>query len=211
MNQLIPELACAVTEHSGFSFIHHPLIVTIFQGSDFEINQCNASFRRKSELIEKKRRDQDWDGYLTLHERPYRLNAFLVIEDEMSDEEYWKALAWIWVDSEAPSRHKSNRSLWKKLFSDTRSCREVLHNEAEKAFLESLSDDEPVTVYRGGNKKGLSWTTSLEVAEFFASRFDQEEVWSGQIKKKHILAYFEGRGESEVVLDFKNLESVLQI
>lgn len=67
-----------------------------------------------------------------------------------------------------------------------------------------------LVVYRGVGldrvKNGLSWTTSLQKAEWFAHRFDvygkQGYVQKLVVRdKKNILAYFSTRSEEEVVID----------
>lgn len=103
--------------------------------------------------------------------------------------------------------------------------RNTLMNEAERAALEELPDT--ITVYRGirktllANRKrfidGFSWSTSYEVAYWFAKRFAhcQEEmgrVFSAEIKKKHILAYFGvDNFEKEVVLNPQYLTNITEI
>ena len=67
-------------------------------------------------------------------------------------------------------------------------------------------EDEVLTIYRGeGEKstpinKALSWTTCINVALFFANRFDSNgKVYRAKIRKENILAYITHRGEEEVV------------
>lgn len=64
--------------------------------------------------------------------------------------------------------------------------------------------DKPITVYRGEIDKsvhmGLSWTTSLEVAEKFASRFGKQgSVLKTVLEPKEILAAYADDGEHEVL------------
>ena len=82
----------------------------------------------------------------------------------------------------------------------------ALMDEAEQAQLAEL--DDTVTVYRGvttinsDNLLALSWTLDYETADWFARRFDEDgTVYKAQIDKEHIFALFNGRDESEVVLD----------
>ena len=57
----------------------------------------------------------------------------------------------------------------------------------------------------------LSWTLDRETAEWFAHRFGEEgTVYEAQIPKKYILAFFNGRNESEVVVDPKHLEQIME-
>lgn len=65
--------------------------------------------------------------------------------------------------------------------------------------------------YNAKNIKALSWTLDRETAEWFAHRFGEEgTVYEAQIPKKYILAFFNGRNESEVVVDPKHLEQIME-
>lgn len=64
--------------------------------------------------------------------------------------------------------------------------------------------DKPITVYRGEIDKsvhfGLSWTTSLNVAQGFAERFGKEgTIYSTVLKPEEILAAYADDGEQEVL------------
>ncbi len=64
--------------------------------------------------------------------------------------------------------------------------------------------DKPITVYRGEIDKsvhmGLSWTSSLEVAEKFAGRFGKwGSVFQTVLEPGEILAVYEDDGEHEVL------------
>ena len=68
-----------------------------------------------------------------------------------------------------------------------------------------------VTSYNAKNIKALSWTLDRDTAEWFAHRFGEEgTVYEAQISKEHILAFFNGRNESEVVVDPKYLEQIME-
>ena len=86
-------------------------------------------------------------------------------------------------------------------------------DEDELEFFDSLPDT--VTIYRGvtsyNNKKlkVLSWTVDPEVAKWFADRYQQHgQVYAATISKKHILAYFGGRHEAEVIVDPSKLKDI---
>ena len=79
----------------------------------------------------------------------------------------------------------------------------------------NLKSPEVVEVYRGitdYNKKyvkALSWTLSKKTAEWFADRFSSKGIiYKALIPKEHILAYFNGRNEKEIVLDPKYLQDI---
>ncbi len=92
---------------------------------------------------------------------------------------------------------------------DAASPEDVMGKDDYSVFLE-LPD--VVQIFRGtagqtpkGVRYGMSWTRNREVAEKFASwhQTDQikpAQVWSGSVKRSDILAYFDARGEDEIVV-----------
>ena len=63
--------------------------------------------------------------------------------------------------------------------------------------------------YNNKKLKVLSWTTDPEVAKWFANRYQQHgQVYTATISKKHILAYFGGRNEAEVIVDPSKLKEI---
>ena len=65
-----------------------------------------------------------------------------------------------------------------------------------------------ILVYRGassGRERGMSWTTSLPRARWFARRFVLSEgpslVLEAKVPAHHVLARFAGRGEEEIVIN----------
>ena len=92
---------------------------------------------------------------------------------------------------------------------------EFLMDEEERAAHQALEDT--VTVYRGvtpynaKNIRALSWTLDRKTADWFAHRFGEEgTVYEAQIRKEHILALFTGRNESEVIVDPRHLEQIME-
>ena len=81
--------------------------------------------------------------------------------------------------------------------------------------INNLSDDDMVTIYRGvrvNSYKGLSWTIDKTKAEWFAKRFgingEKGYVFTGQIKKKDIIAFFDCRNEEEIVCDYRKIKDI---
>ena len=132
--------------------------------------------------------------------RPLRLHYFMEISRQMTDAEYWRLLAQIWIDTEGPSY---NRSVWLHLFACRRSEKHHLMNTEEHSAFAALP--ELVRIYRGAppkRKQGMSWTTSLDQARWFARRFcNGGVVFTTTVPKTKVLAQFLGREESEVVID----------
>lgn len=186
--------------------VHHPLVIEYAPRPAM----VNYRYEAKRKALHEAMTAGDWHQAVWLHERPYRLDAFMQIEDDLDDEEYWSILADIWLDSE---NIWQNLDQWRELFESTRSGSPM--TEEEEAALAAMPD--PVPVYRGGvedaNEYGLSWTTDRERAEWFAVRMTADDevgvVLDGLVAKKDVAAYFTGRGEDEIVVFDADLVDVV--
>lgn len=173
-------------------------------GSDDDMQEA---FRRYKGFIEEK---DSIDSILLLMAAPYRLPFFKHIQKTLSPDEMGRMLADIWVGSENPNNSMVPLSTLIKWFKQA--SRESLMDAEELAYYDSLPDE--FTVYRGigskSNKKGISYTLSLEKAEWFAKRFQQKKgyVLTGTAKKQDVLAYFNSRKEQEVLIEPKNISGL---
>ncbi len=143
---------------------------------------------------------------------PYYLTFLKYAENHLSKKDFSEMLSNAWILSEMPNRDK-NVSKGQLVEMFKRADPSVLMEPAELACFQGL--DATVTVYRGvtpyneKNLKSLSWTVNLETAQWFAHRFgEQGKVYQATIAKEHILAYFNGRNESEVIVEPKYLQGI---
>lgn len=151
--------------------------------------------------------------YFLLNE-PYRLTFLKFAQEYLSQEDFSVMLADAWISTENPNMYPDlTRNELVAMFKAADSAE--LMSKDEQDMLNRL--DEEVTVYRGVtpyNEKSiraLSWTLDYEKAKWFAQRFGESgTVYEAQIKKEHILAYFDGRGESEVIVEPKYLTGIAQ-
>ncbi len=143
---------------------------------------------------------------------PYYLTFLKYAEKHLSQKDFSEMLSNAWILSEMPNRDR-NVSKGQLVAMFKRADPVVLMEPEELACFQGL--DSTVTVYRGvtsyneKNRKSLSWTVNPETAQWFAHRFgEQGKVYQAQITKEHILAYFNGRNESEVIVDPKYLQNI---
>jgi hypothetical protein len=200
--ELDPELAdcLEVSERFG-ECIKHPLVYSMVHFPQMNAF-VNAQLKAKREAIVRARDSNDWHSFIFLHERPYRVHAFVAIMDRMSDTQYWYNLAGIWIDSE---NIRQNPQAWQHLLRSKRPGRMAIMNDDEVEALEAMPDR--IAVYQGHTQAkhdGWSWTTDKAKAEWFAHRFSMFEdsppvLTEGVVLKRSVIAYFAGRGESEIV------------
>jgi hypothetical protein len=198
---LDPELAECLADWSMGMQIDHPLCKELFYIERMNGWYNTVLFEKKKsvkETIDKK----EWSHYLFLHERPYRLQAFLAIRDKMTDKEYWELLSSIWVDSE---NIWQNKAIWKMLLKSPRKGKDSFMSFDDGLELNKLfKDNGTIQIYRGyvkgKNKKGFSYTLDRDKAEWFSTRFQSTPyVKELTVTDKEVFAYLSGRGEKEII------------
>jgi len=194
--ELHPDLQPYLEEGAIGLQLRHPLVYLVPLWSN---GHANALYEHKVKGVKDALANNKYSSYIFLHERPYRLDAFTLIQSKLSDTQYWSLLSDIWTDTE---NQWQGLNKWKQLLSSNRPSRHYLMNEEEFNLLQSLPDE--VTIYRGCqagiNENGLSWTLNKKKAEFFANRFGKEGIiLERKIPKSNIIAFLNGRGESEVI------------
>lgn len=149
--------------------------------------------------------------------KPYLLSFLELAEKHLSPEDLSQLLRNIWVRIEFVSDNPVfTKTQFTKLF---RKCDQAfLMTADEREMLKRLPDE--VTIYRGVRKgskkvKGMSWTTDLKTADFFARRFmdghSRGDVYKGTISKSDILACFQERNENEIVVDTRCLRNITKL
>ena len=146
--------------------------------------------------------------------KPYALTFLKFASPYLSKADFSELLANAWIRSENPNSDSNlNKSKLLAMFKEADPT--ILMNESEYKEFRAL--DDPITIYRGvtphnaKNIRALSWTMDYDVAEWFSKRFDEDgTVYEAQINKEHILALFNGRNESEVIVDPKYLKDIEQ-
>lgn len=184
--------------------LKHPLV---FDVPYFGAGMANYRYKAKTKAIKQALAEEKWRTYVFLHERPYRLEALLILErmrrTAMTDQDYWGLVSSIWTDSE---NIWQNQEEWAEVFASPRKGkRKGLMDGGEYARWRRLP--ETVTVWRGAqreiNEDGWSYSLDREQAEWFAKRFEWHEstpvVIEATVPRTNIVAYFRGRGEEEIV------------
>jgi hypothetical protein len=202
METLLPELEACLSTEGPIPMIRHPLVHLFFVESHAMIQQANACYKHKLQSLHKAIHERDWKRAIFLFERPYRPDALEQYAPMIEVDRFWTLLPSVYIDCEFPYRHYET---FRRLFSRTPLSMEGLMSDDERAVLNGLPQYFPI--YRGAGERSqdprsaLSWTTSMHVATWFASRFgSQGVVFSGIVKKDDVIAYFNRRGEDEIIV-----------
>lgn len=132
--------------------------------------------------------------------------------DKIPKDKLWDMFKYIWVDSE----YLLNTQLEKNELLDFFSLNSSINEDLSKlkATNSYCNEDNSLTIYRGESsksnsyKRALSWTLSKEKAIWFAERFDNDEpkVYKTKIPINKVLAYFDSRGEEEIIVNYDDLQ-----
>jgi hypothetical protein len=192
--------------------LRHPLVYQV-PYMDALAGTVNYMYEHKRIALNEKLSKGDYDGYVWLYERPWRLEKFLEVRESVTDTQYWEMLGQLWADCE---NIWQNGVLWSIALHLPRKNRERIMNKKERAALAKLC---PVfTLYRGSCApdkmgSGMSWTLNREQAEWFAQRFNQGGkrdmyLHTATVKRKDVIAYLTVRNENEIVVMPENLNDM---
>jgi hypothetical protein len=207
METLHPNL----TRYAYDGRVHHRLVVASLTKDASHINRI---YRYKIDAVAKARANGDWEVYVFLHEKPYRLDALLRAAKnglKKKPSEFWALLGRVWRDTENDHQHPVK---WRRLWAETIEGRQACMSDEDLRIFDGLP--EPIEVWRGTSRKrdlpGLSWTLDREKAVWFARRFCSESrvplLANGIVEKDNVLAYFGGRDEFEIVSIKVSISSV---
>lgn len=207
------------TEYSPM-IVSHPFtkcgIVTMLDGDDF----CQADITKSKSSLEK------WKNMMAMQidsaknvfhiyyllNDSYRLLFLRDVFEFLSIEDFSEILGDAWVISESANQDANvTKKELLKLFK--LADKSTLMSESELEIFNDFEDS--IVVYRGvstknkSNIKALSWTTSFGKAKWFADRWGEKgKIYSATINKENILAYFDRKGEDEVIVDFTQLQNL---
>ena len=184
---------------NGFQILQHPLVYSVPYNKAMNLH-LNESYVCKTKYIEECMETEEFNGYVFSHERPYRIEAFMDIENLLPDKDFWELLANVYTDSENTWQYQNN--LTELMQYDLEDTEFFMSNE-ERDFFNNLP--ETLTVYRGyieeNTKFNMSWTLSEKVATWFSNRLSKGgKTISMKINKKDIFAYKNGRNEEEIII-----------
>lgn len=125
------------------------------------------------------------------------LNIYLNHTDKLSDERYWELMRTVWILVGSVE----NAPLFRKLMQANRKEKYYFSTPEEAKELREMP--ERFEVYRATNYEndgGLSWTTSLEYAKFYAQQYGKSQIIKRIVNRKEVFAYINRNKESEILI-----------
>lgn len=208
--ELDPELVPYLQDSELFGrCLKHPLVFSIVHPPQMNA-WANAQLKQKKEALREAKAAENWATVVWLHERPYRINAFMSICWHLDGPAYWELLGKVWTDAE---NQWQDRDAWTELLQADPEGRELMSSEGDARSVFELTPEQggllPMTrVYRGychdDGLDGCSWTLDKARARWFATRLRQDDdppakIASGLVAREHVIAYITDRDEAEIV------------
>lgn len=197
--ELCDELKLYLNKNSKLGIcLQHPLVYSVPHNEALNA-LVNLQYKTRKKVVDHCLKNKEYEKYVFLHERPWRLRAFIEIHHHLSHKSYWETLGSIWVDSE---NIWQNRDTWIDLLSSKRGSREYFMDENERQVFKELP--EKVTAYRGyvkgKNKNGLSYSLDKEKAIWFSKRWFSKTgaLKTVTVNKERIFAFISN--EQEVII-----------
>lgn len=204
-------------EPTKYGIVNHPIInyyIISLDGKLVNILENKEAYKKYVNMIEKSiNESENIEKIYYLIRKSYRLTFIKYTIDYITQSDLSKLLSDAWTSSENPNQDINCSialiSKWFKM-----SNKEILMNNEDYCVYKKLP--ETFVIFRGvgknSNPYGLSWTLNHDKAKWFAHRFDiktkQGYVQSCTINKKDVLAYFNIRGEYEIVVDHKAIKNL---
>lgn len=204
-SQLVEHLRTWVEPGSGDFvkfMIRHPLYYHVV--GPLLPHQANLNLKYKFEEFKRLWREQRWNSLLFLIERPYRLSYLrrLYERDTITYDEMTELLLYWWTDTELPQSSQDDAII---LF------QQIGFMTDDQEGWDAMPDE--LELWRGVDgkfemtKDGPAWSTNRKVAEFFARRYEGgQDLYRIVIQKEEATAWITGRDESEVILDFTQID-----
>ena len=199
--------------------VQHPIFesafYTFFNGRNAEtvnLLEDKESLYRVQQIYRRRILDANsaTDVYVIIR-KSYRLVFLKYTAPYLSKHDFSELLADAWVSSENPN-DDVNVSIPTLIRWFKSTDKKALMVSDDYRIYQALPDS--FLIYRGvavgRNPKGLSWTRNLHTAEWFAKRFDDKQnkgyIQAATVNKKDVFAYFNTRGEDEIVADSSKLK-----
>ncbi|MES5837445.1 hypothetical protein [Bacillus cereus group sp. MG11] len=187
------------------------IFVSVFQISKqaFEMFEMDKRVKVKEDMVKKAYETKDFYEVIAFTEdflKPYILND---IYREVPCEERYELFREIYTYIDY-----SHKVIKKEVIDEAISCQTEAFKKDLMLKLNSLSNNDFITVYRGegtysiSHESAMSWTTDINVARRFAVK---GSVYKGEVLKGNVIDYIEDRNESEILVYPSNVMNITEV
>ncbi|MDF2880093.1 MAG: metal dependent phosphohydrolase [Clostridiaceae bacterium] len=188
---------------SGFAYLE---ILTLSK-EYLDMYPIDKLVKQENRILTNAWNEKDYNSFFSRIEQRFAFSFFTEHINEIPEEKLYRIFRKLYVKSDY-GFNKINYKLIEKIF---------LLNK-DKNYKKKLTSDRNgyMTIYRGMTEKSTnidksySWTTDIDTAIYFATRFNSlnSKIYKASIRIDNIIDYVDTRNESEVLLLSKDLENI---
>jgi hypothetical protein len=185
-------------------YFHDGLLLEIHAYDDDYIRdfEVKARLTQGSKILNRCIQENNYMDFFIRVDSRARILLFKRLFNEIPDKDLYEVFLTIYTHADY-----GFTEIDEKYFSRIIKCKpKQQQQKIEKSLKHKIDEDGFITVYRGvGSKstspeKAYSWTTDINIAAFFASRFSQVgDIYTGKVHIKDVIAYVEDRNEHEIL------------
>lgn len=189
-------------------FIEEGVSFNLKTGEVINLIEDEKALKKEKELRLKRMKNMSPMQIAFCVSKPYRMLYLSLTFPYLTKKERSEIMHEVWISVENINNNVNVSQM--ETLKMLRNCnKKYLMGQENYEAYENLPDT--FTVYRGlqenAQEDGLSWTLSKDVAEWFASRFENDgEIIEKIVYKTEVIAYFNDRDEEEIILDIKKVE-----
>ncbi|GAA0082862.1 hypothetical protein [Clostridium sp. CTA-6] len=189
-----------------YCYLKETVLVEIYDtNEDYFINfKVREQIEQRERINKKCIENKEYIRLFCLIDKPYRFSFYQQLFNDIPDEQKYEVFKDIYTSCEYGFNNLS-REFLEEIFE---------YNKADKNWF----DDDIIAIYRGEGSlsthynKAYSWTVNIDVARWFAERFNKNgKVYKGYIRQQDILDYLGDRNEKEVLAFPEDVFDVEQI
>lgn len=188
-------------------FIEEGVSFNLKTGEVSNLIEDEKALKKEKELRLKRMKNMSPMQIAFCVSKPYRMLYLSLAFPYLTKRERSEIMHEVWISVENINNNVNVSQM--EILKMLRKCNlKYLMGSENYEVYENLPDT--FTVYRGlqenAQEDGLSWTLSKDVAEWFASRFENNgEIIEKTVHKTEVIAYFNDREEEEIILDIKKV------
>lgn len=188
-------------------FIEEGVSFNLKTGEVINLIENKEALKKEKELRLKRMKNMSPMQIAFCVSKPYRMLYLSLAFPYLTKKERSEIMHEVWISVENINNNVNVSQM--EILKMLRKCNpKYLMGQENYGVYENLPDT--FTVNRGlqenAQEDGLSWTLSKDVAEWFASRFENDgEIIEKIVHKTEVIAYFNDRDEEEIVLDIKKV------
>lgn len=193
--------------HVSHPFIEEGVSFNLKTGEVSNLIEDEKALKKEKELRLKRMKNMSPMQIAFCVSKPYRMLYLSLAFPYLTKKERSEIMHEVWISVENINNNVNVSQM--ETLKMLRNCnKKYLMSQENYEAYENLPDT--FVVYRGlqenAQEDGLSWTLSKDVAEWFASRFENDgEIIEKTVHKSEVIAYFNDRDEEEIVLDIKKV------